>query len=168
MKLEKLSATAELVSSVAIVVTLAYLAIQTQQNTSAIQATVRQAMLVDDLEILRLQIEYPVAFTGRSGDPDLTDEQLIQLNSYMIATVRVQENRWLQYQNGVIDEQTWVTYLSAFRGVFSTEFTRSWFRNRSDLDQFDEGFVDLANELLADSPILPDLSLRQRLGFDPQ
>ena len=53
------SAIAELVSSIAILATLAYLAIQTQQNTQALQASVRQSMLTEDRELLYKQMDYP-------------------------------------------------------------------------------------------------------------
>ena len=168
MKLEKLSAAAELVSSIAIVVTLGYLAIQTRQNTTAIQATVRQAMLADDLEIIRQQLDYPSATPARFGGSDLTDEELIQLNSTLLALVRVRENQWLQHQNGVIDEQTWLTYRTALTAVFSTEFTRSWFRNRADRGEFDPEFVDMVNEFFSHNPPRPGQSVRETLGFDPQ
>jgi hypothetical protein len=84
MKVEKLSAVAELVSSVAIVITLGYLAIQTQQNTVAMQATVRQAMLTDDRELLFRQIEYPLLVAARTGDTDLSDEEFVRLGSYLV------------------------------------------------------------------------------------
>lgn len=167
MKLEKLSAIAELVSSVAIVVTLVYLAIQTQQNTLAIQATVRQAMLTDDREMLFQQIAHPHLVGNRAGGADLSDEQLVELASYLVASVRVRENQWLQYQNGVIDERTWLTYRAALRAVFDTEFVRAWWRNRSGRGEFDAGFVAMVDDLLTGSPTSAAPSMRERLGFDP-
>jgi hypothetical protein len=126
MRIEKLAAIAEIVSAVAIVVTLAYLAIQTQQNTVAIQASVRQAMLESDRAMLFLQAENPSISISRDTDIELTDEDAVRLSSYLVAVVRVRENQRLQYQNGVIDERTWRTYSSAILPVFSTERARSW------------------------------------------
>lgn len=60
MKIEKLSAWSEIVSSIAILLTLVYLAIQTgqnatqmQQNAEAIKASTRQQMLSTDMAFLR-------------------------------------------------------------------------------------------------------------------
>ena len=167
MNVEKLSAIAELISSVAVVVTLGYLAIQTQQNTTAIQASVRQAMLTDDREMLLNQIEFPVVVTGRTGSEDLTDEELVQVAASLVAFVRVKENQWLQYQNGVIDEETWSTYKAPIPLVLSTDFCRSWWRNRSGRGEFDEGFVTMVNATLGEQADMESLSLRERLGFDP-
>ena len=59
MKLEKLSAMAELVSSVAIVVTLIYLAVQTQQTNIALHAASREATMMADVTMLAAAIENP-------------------------------------------------------------------------------------------------------------
>ncbi len=167
MKLEKLSALAELVSAIAIVVTLGYLAIQTQQNTAAIQASVRQAMLANDVELIRQQLDYPELVTGRAGDADLSNEDLVRLTANLLAVVRSRENQWLQYQNGVIDERSWRTYQMAIPAKLSTDFMRSWWRNRTAREEFDEGFVATVDKLLDENPPRPAQSIRESLGFDP-
>jgi hypothetical protein len=167
MNIEKLSSVAELVSAIAIVVTLAYLAIETQQNTAAVQASVRQGMVDNDLEMIRMQLDFPVLFTGRSADADLSDEDLVRIHSSITALIRTRENQWLQYQNGVIDERTWRTYRTAITSILSTVFMRSWWRNRTALGLFDEGFVADVNKLLDENPIRPTLPIREQLGFDP-
>ena len=167
MKLEKLSALAELVSAIAIVVTLGYLAIQTQQNTAAVQASVRQAMLQDDLDLLRMLSDYPIMYTGRSGDSQLSDEDLVRLHVNMLSLIRSRENQYRQYLNGVIDERSWRTYQAALPAVFSTDFSRSWWRNRGGRGEFDEGFVAIVNDILTSSPTRPVQSVRESLGYDP-
>jgi hypothetical protein len=173
MKLDKLSAIAEIVGALAIVMTVAYLAIQTrelasqtEQNTLAIQATVRQAIFADDRELVRQELDYPSLVISRSG-VDLSDEDLIRINAFMIEFFRMQENRWLQYQTGAIDERTWLTYRTAIPALLTTEFVRSWFRNRAGRGEFDKGFVELVSEMLSANPLQPTRSLRETLGFDP-
>lgn len=151
----------------AILITLGYLALEMRQNTTAIQATVRQAMVTDDREILTLQIENPILFTGRFGESDLTDEEAVQLVSFLIIVIRVRENQWLQYQNGVIDERTWIAYRSALTSVLSTEFVRAWWRTRSARNEFDPAFVELVDELFTETPPLPVNSVKESLGLDP-
>ena len=143
MKLEKLSALAELVSAIAIVVTLGYLAVQTQQNTAAMQASVRQAMLSDDMALIRQLIEHPMLFTERTGDAELTDEDLVRLHTNLLGFIRSRENQWPQFQNGVIDERSWRTYQSAVPGVLSSDFMRSWWRNRTARGEFDGQYLSV-------------------------
>ena len=123
-------------------------------------------MLESDRALLLLQVESPEISIARDTDSDLSDEDAVRLASYLVATVRVRENQWLQYQNGVIDERTWLTYRTPIVAVFSTERTRSWWQNRSANGEFDQGFVDMVNQLLADNPLQPARSLKQALGFE--
>lgn len=166
MKLEKLSALAELVSAVAIVVTLGYLAIQTRQNTAAVQAAVRQSMLIEDRELLFKQMEFPFVAAGEYNERELTREEQVQLISFLVAMVRVRENQWLQYQNGVIDEATWATYRVPLEIILSQPFSREWWQVRSKAGEFTEGFVNDVNDLLADMPIQTGTSMSEALGLE--
>ncbi len=167
MKIEKLSAIAELVSAVAIVVTLGYLAVETQQNTAAIQATVRQEMLASDLEILLYQMEYPHVMPGAYGGRELTADEEGQLMSWLIAFIRIRENHWLQYQNGVIDEATWASYRAPIASVLSQQFSRAFWEARTGAGRFDPGFVNDVNSLLADIPVQSFTTAREAFGIDP-
>jgi len=143
----KWSAIAEVFSALAIVVTLGYLAIQTQQNTAATQASVRQSMLEADRESLYMAVQYPF-LTRRSG---LDEEEQLQLIAFMTAFMRTRENFWIQYQKGVLDQDTWESYRGALVVViFSSEFGRRvWEGQTASGLTFDRGFVDSINAWVA-------------------
>ena len=96
----KWSAIAEILGAIAVLTTLAYLAVQTrylavqtEQNTAAIQAGVRQEMLATELDIPGREIEYPsLALVGRDGQPE-ADEERVQLNAYLLSLLRVRESQ---------------------------------------------------------------------------
>jgi hypothetical protein len=146
---EKWSAISQILGTAALVVTLVYLAVQTDQNTAAIQATVRQAMLSEDRESLYKLIEHPF-LNDRCG---LTDEQRIQMRAYLLAFLRMRENHWLQFQRGVLDEATWRSYQAALPGVvLSSEVGRAvWEQSES---VFDQTFVASVNKLMSVTPIV--------------
>src|SRR5262249_55008959 len=121
MKWEKASALAEIVSSLAVVATLVYLAIQTRElatqtqvNSAAIIASSRQGALSADMQLLRMVADYPVAsFTSAQPvDPDA-------IRRYMAALMlfRIRENQWLLYRDGQLDAATWKSYSAAFVGL---------------------------------------------------
>lgn len=157
----KWSAIAEILSAVAILITLVYLAVQTrylavqtEQNTAAVQASVRQDMLASDLELLFKQIDYPeLELAGRPGYQNLTPEQLTRLNSHLIALVRIREFQWLQFKNGVIDERTWASYRAAIPFMFNSAIRRQWWQQRTagGRSEFDPEFVALVSEILDES-----------------
>ena len=154
MKLDRISAMAEIASSVAILGTLVYLAVQTSQNTAAVRASTRQAMLAEDREVLSLQFEYPEVLEYMSREVgSLEDPEKIRLSSWLVIFLRNRENQWLQLQNGVIDEETWETYSSAIGPILSREIVRPWWENRAASGEFDAGFVSQVNGILAEMPV---------------
>lgn len=110
----KLSSIAEIISSIAIVITLVYLAIQTSQNTSAIQASSRQESLNNELWYLEIQINNPWMIRGTDEDKNLSKDQINQLRNMSIALFRMRENLFFQYKNGVIDKESWESYQTTF------------------------------------------------------
>ena len=109
----KLSSIAEIVSSIAILGTLGYLAIQTRQNTEAIQAQIRSDILTNDITQIQKFIDYPLL--GRMNPR--TEDEKIQSTAHILTLVRTRENHWVQYQNGVLDRETWESYRGALRTV---------------------------------------------------
>ncbi len=126
MKLEKAAAIAEIVSSIAIVVTLIYLSVQTQQNTNALLAVSRQATLEGDLEWLSDFISYPVDFAS-ADEADWSAEQELRFFGFLIKALRVREFAWFQYQSGILDEATWQSYLRPMRGLLASGRARQYF-----------------------------------------
>ena len=149
----KWSAIAEIISSFAILVTLVYLAVQTQQNTEAIQANSRQAVIEMDLQALNEVIADPDIWLDMTK-PNLTDREAARLQSWLITMWRTREHQWLQYQNGVLDEKTWKSYLGGLTSIFFYPRTRS-FWNKISQTAFDKGFVQVVNDYLRTIPVRP-------------
>ncbi len=166
MNLTKASALAEIISSVAILITLAYLVLETHQNTVAIQGTIRQAMLAEDRELLLKRIDYPFLSIETRDVAGLNDNEKIQVSNWLIAFTRTRENHWLQYQNGVIDEATWSSYLAPYVNVMSMEPSRAWWRVRVARRAYDQGFIDYIDGILAETPIRPVQSISEDTGFE--
>jgi hypothetical protein len=166
MKIEKLAAVAEIVSSVAIVVTLGYLAIQTRQNTLATQATIRQSILSEDRELLLRQMEYPHVSPAMYGVHEYSDQELVELSAWLIAFLKMRESHWLQYQNGAIDGTTWNTHVSPVPSVLASELSRSLWAKFSTNGTFDPEFVRIVNEYVAAHPYAAPSTLREGLGFE--
>lgn len=112
MKLEKIAPIAEIISSVAILATLIYLAIQTQQTNSALLADSRQATMLADMTLISALISNPEAM-GNTERPfaDLTLAEKEQLGNVLAGVLRSREFAWRQYQNGILDEPTLASYM---------------------------------------------------------
>jgi uncharacterized membrane protein YkgB len=96
----KLSAVSEIVSSIAILVTLGYLAIQIQQTNESLLADSRQATMTADVEIISALISNPEAFSNlQKSHTELTLAEQQQTANVMAGLLRVREYAWFQYKN---------------------------------------------------------------------
>ncbi len=163
MNWTKASAAAEILSSVAILATLVYLAIEIQQSAEATQANTRQAMLASDQQFLELLIDSP-DLNLLWYKPELSDEERIRLSYFLMTVVRMRENNWLQHANGILDDTTWRTYRGSLVVVLSAPQTRVWWQNFGLERIFDPEFISLVNELLANQPVFE--RSRQIAAFD--
>lgn len=151
MNWTKLSAVAELLSSVAIVVTLVYLAVQTRQNTEAIQANGRQTTASLEMELLLNQADHPEIW-ARQHLENLSDVELTHMNSWMVAFFRMRELDWFNYRNGVIGEDEWTSYRQSIHSVLSTDRARVWWSNMS--RNYSPGFAALVTETIKETPTI--------------
>ncbi|MBW2241519.1 MAG: hypothetical protein JRH01_05990 [Deltaproteobacteria bacterium] len=145
MKSSKVTAVAEIVSSIAILVTLAYLTIQTRQNTEALHANSRQATMAADIEFLTALMDNP-EIEANVRLPELSPTQESQIQPYVIAFMRIREFAWFQYKSGVLDETTWISYMAATSHVLAPERARRIWEQQSEF--MDREFVAYVNDFL--------------------
>lgn len=150
----KWSAIAEVLSSVAIIATLIYLSIQTQQNADAIQANTRHAMIQTDVEVLMGALAEPGAVSAMTSESP-TDDELRALEAYLVALVRTREHQWFQYRSGQLDRPSFEAYISGLTSNLSFPRTRAWW-NYVKYSYFDDEFVDAVDDSISSTPINQD------------
>ena len=143
----KLSSLAEIISSIAIVITLIFLTMQMNQNTQALEATTRQQALNGDTQFLVSAINNPEIILSWSK-PELSDEELVKLNEALILFFRNRENDFAQYKRGVMDEATWLRYTSSFTSLLEWKRNRNWWLNFGQL-AFEPDFVAEVNRIIS-------------------
>lgn len=155
MNWTKASAVAEILSSVAILVTLLYLVIEIGQNTEALQATSRDASLEGDIQRLFQAVNTPEIWLN-SVNPNMTDAEKVTQSAYLFTMYRLRERDWLQYQAGAMDIETWRSYQIGLIGNLQYSEVRKWW-NFNFADTTGNNFVDYVNGLLEDIPIRTEL-----------
>jgi hypothetical protein len=150
MNWTKASAFAEILSSVAILITLIYLAIEIQQSAAATQAEVRQAVVEQDQDFIALYVRSPELHL-LGFQEELTDEERTRQSFLLLSHFRMRENNWFQHQNGILDDVTWETYRRSIPSILSAKHTRAWWRNFGVERHFDPNFIAEVNALLEDA-----------------
>ena len=151
MNWTKASAVAEILSSVAILVTLVYLVVEIGQNTRALEASTRQASVDGDLQRLFQAVNSPEIWLNQMN-PDMTDAEKISQSAYLWTMYRLRERDWRQYQAGALDEASWRTYQLGLIGTLAKPQARKWW-DYFFSDTTGNEFVDYVNDLLEGIPI---------------
>ena len=169
MQIEKLAPIAEIVSSVAIVATLAYLAVQTQQNTAALNASSRQQMLDTELMIIDASRTDPLVSVTRTIDDflALSRAERTQLENFYNMLWRARESLWLQKESGALDEESWATYSGMLIFLISTrEFVGELWSQAVAMGLPHPGFAAEINQQLDEFEMPACLQANSRIRFE--
>ena len=151
MSLEEFSYLADVLASVAVIASLIYLARQVRQNTGAIYAQSRQAVLAASQAEIFAEMDNPDIVMSILKAGSLTPEEQIRLNSWLFALMRAREFAWLQYGNGVIDQVQWQTEVGVVQFFFDSQRTRDWW-DTIGRAPFGKGFVSFIDGVITGRP----------------
>lgn len=152
---KKWASIAEIISSVAILVTLLYLAIQTQQNTDAINSQSRQSLAESAVMEQTIWLQNPeLSLFIVDSTIDMTFEQKVQLDSLMIMSLTRREFAYRQYQAGVLDDNVWSQEAEIIALLLGTQRTRSWWATIGK-HGFEEDFANACDSIIQGRPYHP-------------
>ena len=112
MKLKEWALMAEIISGVAIVVTLIFLILEVKANTDATLAANRQSLASRTEAMLLVQSTSPdIArlMTKARSDEEFTDEERYRFGAHIGGHVRLAEEAYLQYLDGHLEGEYWQT-----------------------------------------------------------
>jgi len=135
----------EKIGVVAIVVSLAFVTYEIRQDTNAIRSTVIHSVSQQSFDAIALLVENEdlrkASFAALSGNATPEERRLVDL-SYA-ALLRIQLNRYLQSEIGVVDKE--MVLLAGGRGggpiYKQPDFRDYWERNRTDYSDEFQAFM---------------------------
>jgi len=151
--LEQYAYVAQIVGVLVVGATLIYLAIQTKQNTDAVQASSRHTAVSNDLLLIQFEMDHASAIESLiTNKDDIPFAEKIQAEAWLIALARTRENQWLQNRHDLLDAKTMESFLTGLTLNISFPRSRAWW-DKVAYDYFDSDFVDDVNRRLATIPI---------------
>jgi len=120
-----ISAVSDILAAIAVVASLWLVAGQLRQNTKAIVANLRQGLLDADLGLISGFIDHALDPHLISDSDELSPEGERRITWMVVKALRVREFAWHQYRSGILDEQSWQSYMQPLPGLFSSERARS-------------------------------------------
>ena len=153
-KLSDLASIAEIIASVAVVVTLVVLISEVRGNTDEIRAAAltnladrNQALMLTVLSSPHLADVYSQQVQGE--ELSIADELL--LSQYFAATVKAAEESFIAYRDGRLDEEIWRTRAKLVLDMVASVHSRDLWEDRRDTGWYVQDFVDWFDAELAEA-----------------
>ena len=122
MSLSDLAALVSVVSGLAVLASLVYLAQQTRQNSQHTRALIQQGRVARSSDqILRFAMPElaPVYLKGLAGSTDMSELELFQFQGMFVAMLRSVEDTYFQFDLKLLDEQSLQNQLTSFRSTIN-------------------------------------------------
>lgn len=127
MSWDAIGAVAELLGAVATVATLAYLAVQIRQSSSAARAQIRQSIADSQIHYINSRAADPFLrratfklYTGQELDP----EESYGVQVHLLTHLRLFENHFAQHGLGTMDPEDWRAQRAVLKGLLHIDAYR--------------------------------------------
>ena len=130
MNWEAAAAIAEVTGAVAVVVSLIYLAVQIRQNTRVVRGSTLDAITAHQQSELRWSSEMPEVFEKAMDDPEaLNFAESWKLSEWTTAAFIARQNEYVQYRQGLLEEEVWQASENIIRLLLGIEWFRKWWQD---------------------------------------
>ena len=164
MELTTLALWTQVLSSIAVLGTVIYLAIEIKQNTVSLNSQTHAALFAGaQTELLKLY-DHPDIVRSITTRDRLSEDSYIKLSVYLTAFLRAREFTWLQFQQGVVGRHMLDTEKMIIKNTFNVVRNRSWWMQIGK-GAFSPGFVSFVDDVLKDGDTPGDWYF-QSLGWD--
>lgn len=135
MDWDALGAIGELIGSVGVVITLAYLAVQTKNNSKALQSNSTNQSRAALTEIMGMIADDPdtldIYYTGMTDPSSLDSKQRLRFDIVIFMQLRATEAMYWEKQDELLSEELWQAHWRGQKRVlFSTGGRESWQRQQ--------------------------------------
>ena len=131
MTLSDIAAIAGVASSLAVLVSLIYLALQIRQSAANQRAETQSAVTARRVDYLMRMTErdmQEMTIRGHAGDPEITTVQAMQYLTSMNAAMTSFEDEFFQHRSGMLDEQRFRLHEAVNRAQFIVPGSRAFWR----------------------------------------
>jgi hypothetical protein len=151
MTADQLNKWLTLTANFAVVAGIIFLAVEIRQNNVLLLSESRQAAMSNDQTALLVGLDNVDIFEKWISPEELSATDQYRLSIIFIVDVRNREFEYAQYLNGVLDEQSWLSYRDVLLFNLTTPRGRIWWdkigRNIPNAE-----FAAMVDDLLEDAP----------------
>ena len=126
MNSSKINGWLALIANVAVVGGIVFLAIEIGQNNELLRSESRQTLVANDVTSLTVNIENADVFAKLVSKQTLSAEEQLRLSFMYTLDLRNREFEYFQYTNGLLDEETWISYRHVISVNHSAGHGKTW------------------------------------------
>lgn len=143
MTLDQLASIGEIVSGIAVIISLIYLAIQIRTNTEAERSATYQSIVSDFGALNNTMASTPelshLFVEGMENYLQLTPDQKARISQIFFQCFRYFENMFYQHRKGYLDEEVWIGWKRLMLTYYSRPGFQTWWSHRREV--FSEPFA---------------------------
>jgi len=144
MTLDQLASIGEIVSGVAVIISLVYLAIQIRTNTEAERSATYQSIVSDFGALNNTMASTPelshLFVEAMENYLQLTSDQKARISQLFFQCFRYFENMFYQHKKGYLDEEVWIGWKRLMLTYYSRPGFKTWWSHRREV--FSEPFAN--------------------------
>ena len=129
MNSSKINEWLSLVANLAVVAGIIFLAIQIRQNNELLRSESRQTLVSNDVTSLAANLDNVEVFAKLISQEELSAEDQLRLSFMFAIDIRNREFEYFQYINGLLDEETWLSYRRVILINHSNRIGRAWWND---------------------------------------
>ena len=151
MTISDLGSIGSFLASIAVFITLVYLARQVRQGNVLHRMHSRETLMNQDVLTLQLQLA-DLDISKAFYKENLNEDDLLKQHLFLTLFLRQREWEWLLHRDGVFPKELYETYTEVFPIFFGTEHTRKWW-NTLGKSGMNPGFAAEIDRLLKTRPL---------------
>ncbi len=136
MNIESMANYADVISGIAVIVSLIYVGVQIRRNTKSSQSQANQSahesLATVSLEVAKDRDFSNLTRKGMIAFDELTEEEKFQFILLMVTVFRRFENIFYQYQKGFLEKELWGGYKQSMLLYFHTSGGQAFWKVRSE------------------------------------
>lgn len=129
MTLEQYSYLAEIIGTVAIVITLIFLVVQLRQNTASVRANTYQGWAAANVGInaaMSNPAQSKIMWEGNLDSTNLTSDSVVVFGMMNMALMQMAQSTDYLYRTGALDRELWEAEMNRAAGILAMPGTRQW------------------------------------------
>ncbi|HEX9813616.1 MAG TPA: hypothetical protein VGB31_01565 [Myxococcota bacterium] len=154
MTIIELGSLGEFIGAIAVVVSLAYLALQVRHNTRAVRSSMHQEMVESTLRIAESVSDNPdvgrIVLKADDDYDNLTSEERIRFEAYAERVFGNFESVFYSYRNSMIEQDLWESWEASYLADISRSAMRRFWHDQHPLHLRD--YMDFIDQFYQTHP----------------